>query len=1259
MNRTGISRYVGFRGAGLLSSLLLALASCNSPSETSGQEFPGSTDDTTPSGQPGTGPAANPGVAEFSPDSVLVRFRSGIATARSRESVIEQVKGSFEDKNRDGVYDQFMNIDPAGNLVKVDLDRNMSVEKALETLRKDPSVLYAEPIYIVRALATPNDAQFGQLYGLNNTGQTGGTADADIDAPEAWDSTTGDSNIVVGVIDTGIDYNHQDLAANMWVNPGEIAGNGLDDDNNGVIDDVHGYNAITNGGNPLDDHDHGSHCAGTIGGVGNNSIGVAGVNWHVSLMAMKFLSASGSGTTADAIEAINYAVGRKNAGVNLRVLSNSWGGGGFSQALADAITAANAADILFVAAAGNAGSNNDATPSYPASYDIPNVLAVAATDHNDGLASFSNYGATSVDLGAPGVNILSTTRNNTYSTFSGTSMATPHVAGAAALVLSSNSTLSTAELKAALMTSGDAKPSLAGKTVSGKRLNVAAALAEAGPPVPRFNLDATPASRTINQGGTATYDVALAPVAGFTGNVDLTVTSQPAINATITATPATVAVPGTSTISVATTAATAAGSYQLTITGTSGALTKSRTVSLLVRPEGTVEVAFPSTDTPLPIPSGPPAGINSTINVTQPMTIAEVQVDLNITHTWIGDLLVTLTSPTGTVVTLHNRTGGSADNIHQTYTFSTQFTGQQAAGPWVLHVDDNFTADTGTLDSWTLRVIGVPTAATFAIAATPATRTISQDSSTTYQVAATPLGAFTGNVTYSVTSEPAFAGTLAIDPPTTAVPGTATLTATTNCATAPGTYNLTITGQSGTTTKTAQVALVVQPYGTATPSFPGAGTPAAIPDNNPNGVTSTATATGAGTIQSLAVEVHIAHTYIGDLTVSLIGPNNQTVVLHNRTGGSTDNIDQTYTVTAFNGQPMAGEWKLKAVDSLIGFAGTLTSWTLRPTVATPPPPPVAAFTYQTNRLRADFTDASTDTGCGGGGVVSRAWSFGDGATSTDLSPTHTYAAPGTYNVTLTVTDNEGLTGTTTQAVTVTKPRPRLNIERVSRNRAKLEYAVVMTYSGADGSQIELWRNGRIADLPDNTGTRSDSFRRYETSFNWKICELHSTVYCSNEVSVVFGESDSMATVISKGEGAMASMVVPVVDEAGAMGEEPAPPKAQDGPPTLSIERLSRNRAKYEFSVDLTWGNVAGTQVELWRNGFIEDLPDNDSAQRDAFRRYETTFTWKLCALYGGLCSNEVGVILGASAESATSATVTVKGADGASVTKVVPIVDVK
>lgn len=326
-------------------------------------------------------------------------------------------------------------------------------------LAKLPGVKYAEPNYIwTTAAITPNDPRFGDLWGLNNIGQSSGTADADIDAPQAWDITTGSSAVVVGIIDTGVDYNHPDLAANIWTNPGEIA-NGIDDDNNGYIDDLHGINAITGSGNPLDDNNHGTHVAGTIGAVGNNGVGVAGVNHHVSIIAAKFLSADGSGTTADAIECFNYLNSLKTRTenpVNVVVSNNSWGGGGFSLALFDAMKGpAGMAPILHAVAAGNSNTNNDASPSYPSSYDLPNIISVAASDRTDKLASFSSFGATSVDLAAPGVSILSTTPSNTYSTFNGTSMATPHVAGAAALIASAYPNMSASELKQALLDGTD------------------------------------------------------------------------------------------------------------------------------------------------------------------------------------------------------------------------------------------------------------------------------------------------------------------------------------------------------------------------------------------------------------------------------------------------------------------------------------------------------------------------------------------------------------------------------------------------------------------------------------------------------------------------------------------------------------------------------------------------------------------------------------------------------------------------------------
>jgi subtilisin-like proprotein convertase family protein len=650
--------------------------------------------------------------------------------------------------------------------------------------------------------------------------------------------------------------------------------------------------------------------------------------------------------------------------------------------------------------------------------------------------------------------------------------------------------------------------------------------------VPRFNLAAAPLARTISQTQSTTYTADLTPVAGFTGNAAITVTSAPAINATITASPASVAVPGQSTITVATTTATAPGTYTLTITATSGTLTKSRTVSLRVRPAGTVETSFPSTDTPLPIPSGPPAGINSIINVAQPIQIQEIQVDLNITHTWIGDLLVTLRSPQGTTVTLHNRAGGSADNIHQTYTFTAEFLDQQAAGAWTLHVDDNFTADTGTLDSWTLRVVGVPTAASFSLAATPASRAVTQGGTTSFDVAATALGNFTGAIALTATSVPALNAALTFTPGTINAPGASALSIATNCNTAPGTYALTITGTSGTITKTAAVSLTVHPFGTTQVTYASTNTPIAIPDSNPAGVTSAVTVAEGISISELTAEVHIAHTFIGDLSVTLTGPNGQTVTLHNRTGGSTDNIDQTYTVTGFNGLSAAGTWTLKATDHLIGFAGTLTSWTLRATGSTGPQPPTAAFSFAANRLAVQFTDASTDVGCGGGSVVAWAWDFGDGATSTVQNPSHTFAAAGTYNVSLTVTDGDGLTNTATQAVTVTRPTPTLAIERITRNRTTFEFAVDLTWTNLAGNLADLYRNNVLVDIPNNDGAQRDVFRRYETSFTWKICEQQST-FCSNEVSVNFGSSfeSETATIVTKSAGGYStSRVVRIEDE---------------------------------------------------------------------------------------------------------------------------------
>ena len=355
------------------------------------------------------------------------------------------------------------------NILNGQLTKMRLTEEQAEVIMDRDDVEYVEEDEMVHIVLTPNDEFYSSLWGMTM-----------ISMPEAWDISTGSNDVIIAVTDTGINYSHPDLAANVWTNPGEIAGNGIDDDGNGYIDDVHGINSITGSGDPFDDHSHGSHCSGTIGGVGNNSIGVVGVNWNVKIIGCKFLNAGGSGYNSDAVECLDYFQWLKDHGTNVMISSNSWGGGSFMTALHDAICNL---DALFVAAAGNSGMDTDVTPFFPSSYDCANLLSVAATDSSDAKASFSNYGLTSVDMGAPGVNILSTVLNEGYASYSGTSMATPHVAGAAALLLS-KANHSVADLKYLLMEYGDPNEALAGKTVSGKRLNVFSSLGGEEPPPP-------------------------------------------------------------------------------------------------------------------------------------------------------------------------------------------------------------------------------------------------------------------------------------------------------------------------------------------------------------------------------------------------------------------------------------------------------------------------------------------------------------------------------------------------------------------------------------------------------------------------------------------------------------------------------------------------------------------------------------------------------------------------------------------------------
>ncbi len=347
------------------------------------------------------------------------------------------------------------------NAGPVEADEAEIAKVCAELRAQNPGVeLFCEPNTLFRVSATPNDPRFSELYGLTK-----------IKATTAWNTTKGSASVKVAVIDTGVDYQHADLAANIAKNTAETPGNGIDDDGNGYVDDYYGYNFAYSTGDPMDDDGHGTHCAGTIGARGNDGKGVVGVNWVVGLVPVKALDSTGSGYLSDIAAGIHYALDR-----NVSVISMSLGGESNSELLEDAIAAAKAKNIVVVVAAGNESANNDVTPSYPANSPHDNVISVAATDSRDILADFSNYGVSKVDVAAPGVDIVSTVRGG-YASYSGTSMATPHVAGLAALIKATNPSLTYSQIKSIILRSADKVSSLNGKLVTGARINAAAAVA--------------------------------------------------------------------------------------------------------------------------------------------------------------------------------------------------------------------------------------------------------------------------------------------------------------------------------------------------------------------------------------------------------------------------------------------------------------------------------------------------------------------------------------------------------------------------------------------------------------------------------------------------------------------------------------------------------------------------------------------------------------------------------------------------------------
>jgi serine protease len=638
-------------------------------------------------------------------------------------------------------------------LYRVNLPKMVSVNLAVTAIQARPDVQFAQPDYAVSLAATPNDPSMGSLWGLNQ-----------IRAPEAWNTSTGTGHTIVAVIDTGVAYNHPDLQANMWRNAGEIAGNGIDDDRDGYVDDIYGYDFANNDANPMDDNGHGTHVSGTIGAVGDNGIGVAGVNQHVKIMALKFLDSSGSGYLSNAVRALNYAVAK-----GAKVVNASFGGGGYDAAMATALTNARAKSVIVVAAAGNDGTNNDSSPSYPANYAGDNLVAVAATDSSDKLASFSNYGKTTVDIAAPGVSILSTLPNGKYGTYSGTSMATPHVAGALALVWDAHPTWTYKQVISAVLDTADRVPSLTGKVVSG-RLNVARAIASSPggttPPPAKDTTGAIVTSVTFGGNGSAIGSARI--------------TFSEAINAsTFTAADITLTGPTGKTIAVSSVVAVAgSGNTQFDVTFTSQAV--QGTYTLGVGPElldvagnrmdqnkngkagettdrytATTTLAgtktYVSTDVGKAIPNL--GQVVSELVITDSVTIRDLNVQVQIGHSYIGDLRITLIGPDGTQVMLFNHRGGSGNDLFNTVfddesansiwrgvapfagSFKPEFAlsafdGKLARGTWKLVVSDASLLDSGKVWGWSMTVnagAGASTAAATGSSNLPAAPPIPKD----------------------------------------------------------------------------------------------------------------------------------------------------------------------------------------------------------------------------------------------------------------------------------------------------------------------------------------------------------------------------------------------------------------------------------------------------------------------------------------------------------------------------------------------------
>jgi subtilisin family serine protease/subtilisin-like proprotein convertase family protein len=769
--------------------------------------FPASTGWVVALGAPDGVPSPPSGASPLKPGpraQILVQWTAE-ATEVDRAQAAAQVGGT----RKTLIHTATMKARGEGVLEVIRLPETAKLEEVLAAYEKLGKVRYAELDRLVQPQVVSNDPSYtnGSLWGMYSSdsptavGPAGTSNVFGSQAESAWNKGfTGSKSVFVGIIDEGFDYTHPDLAANAWLNPFDVV-DGIDNDGNGYIDDVRGWDFFNNDNSVYDGvgDDHGTHVAGTVGAVGGNALGVVGVSWNVSMISAKFLGDTG-GYTSGAIMALDYLTDLKTRhGINIVASNNSWGGGGYSQALHDAIIRAAKQDILFIAAAGNSTSNNDATANYPSNYNTTvgtssttaatydAVVAVASITNTGALSSFSSYGSTTVDLGAPGSAITSTLPGNTYGSYSGTSMATPHVSGAVALYAASNPGATAAEIRTALLASTTPTASLAGKTVTGGRLNVDALLGLGS--APSLAITASQVSLGEGQSGATLFSFQITRSGSTSGTTQVSWAvsgsgSNPADAAdfvsgqlpsgTVSFAPGetsktiTVEVQGDSLLE-----GTEAFAVTLSNPSNGASLSTASATSSILNDDGVLTAANP---TAISIPSlGASNPFPSTVTVAGGGNafVASMEITLsNLSHTWPDDLDILLVGPTGAKALLMSDAGGSTavNGISLTFTslaptalpdastlitgsyrpvdfepndiFNAPapagpytanlsvFNGTDPTGTWSLYVQDDASGDSGSIaGGWSLSIVTAPSA--LAIQATEASQSFEGNSGST------------------------------------------------------------------------------------------------------------------------------------------------------------------------------------------------------------------------------------------------------------------------------------------------------------------------------------------------------------------------------------------------------------------------------------------------------------------------------------------------------------------------------------------------